>query len=194
LQRLILGSQSPRRYEILSYFSLPFEQISSEFDEDSVPFNGDPLAYAQKIAIGKALSLSAKYPEAVILTADTVVFKEGRIYGKPKNEAEAFKTLSELSGKWHSVITAIALWTNGRLRQGSEETRVLFNPLTEIQIQRYLEALHWADKAGGYAIQLAGSLLVRRIEGCYYNVVGLPVHVVSSLLKEEGIDLWDYLK
>ena len=192
--RLILGSQSPRRLEILSYFSLPFEQISPQFDEDAVIFSGDPIIYANEIAAGKARSLAAKYPDAMILTADTVVYKDGKIYGKPRDEKEAFRILTELSNGWHSVYSSVAIWHKDVLRQGIEETRVLFKPLTPVQIQRYLEALHWADKAGGYAIQLAGSLLISRIEGCYYNVMGLPIQTVYRLLKEVGIDLWDYLK
>lgn len=192
--RLILGSQSPRRREILDYFALPFEQIGSNFDEDSVPFKGDGGAYATILAKAKAENLGLLYPEAVILTADTVVTKNGKSYGKPANEEDAFKSLSELAGAWHSVFTAVAVWKEGAMINSVEETKVLFNPLTPLQIRRYLEALHWADKAGGYAIQLAGSLIVRRIEGCYYNVMGLPIHTVSTLLHQVGIDLWDHLK
>lgn len=193
-RRLILGSQSPRRSEILSYFSIPFEQISSQFDEESVPQISDPIAYALEISLGKANSLAKLYPEATILTADTVVFKEGKFYGKPLNVEDATHSLRELAGGWHSVYTALALWHGGEIHSGAEETKVLFNPLTELQIERYLAALHWADKAGGYAIQLAGSLIVRRIEGCYYNVMGLPVYKMAELLKSVGIDLWNYLK
>lgn len=192
--KFILGSQSPRRYEILSYFSIPFEQMNSDFDEETITFTGDPQAYAKEIAYGKAVSLSSKYPEAIILTADTVVYKDGKIFGKPQNKDEAFRTLTALSDSWHSVFTAVTVVSKGQFYEGSEETKVLFNFLTATQIERYLEALHWADKAGGYAIQLAGSLIVRRIEGCYYNVVGLPIYTVYKLLNKAGIDLWDYLK
>lgn len=192
--RLILGSQSPRRYEILSYFSIPFEQISSTFDEDSIPFEGNPGEYAIKLAEGKALELSKRFPEATILTADTVVYKEGKVYGKPINEEDAFRILTELAGGWHSVFTAASIWNKGELSSGVEETKTLFNPLTPLQIKRYLQALHWADKAGGYSVQLAGSLIVKKIEGSFYNVMGLPIDTVSKLLLKTGIDLWEYLK
>jgi septum formation protein len=192
--KFILGSQSPRRKEILDYFSLPFDQISSDFDEDAVPYGGDPAAYAKILAKGKAEALKKLYPDAIILCADTVVALDGKSYGKPKDRSEAAQALSELQGKWHSVFTGVVVASPQGLFEGVEETRVLFNAMNESQIDRYLEALHWADKAGGYAIQLAGSLGVRRIDGCYYNVMGLPIHTVSDLLLKVGIDLWDHLK
>lgn len=191
--RLILGSTSPRRREILSYFSLDFEQITPPFDEDSIPFTNNPSDYVQMLAKGKALSLAALHPEATILSADTIVYKEGKIYGKPKDEKEAFRSLQELQGTWHSVYSGVALWQQEQLLHSFEETKVLFNPLTPRQIEQYLKALHWADKAGGYAIQLAGSLIVQKIEGCYYNVMGLPINTVNTLFKQIGVDLWDHL-
>lgn len=191
--KIILGSASPRRREILSYFSLPFEQATSHFDEDSIPFTGDPAAFAQEIANQKALALSKLFPKDTILTADTVVSQGDKVFGKPRDEAEAISFLTQLQGKEHSVFTAVAIMHNGILHQSVEETRVFFNPLTQEQIKSYLSALHYADKAGGYAIQLAGSLIVKRIEGCYYNVMGLPINTVAKLLKNAGIDLWNYL-
>lgn len=192
--RLILGSQSPRRQEILNYFSIPFEQIASHFDEEAHPYKGDPQAYALELACEKAKTLLQDHPDAIILTADTVVALEKEIFGKPKDREEAFRILSLLQGKWHSVFTGVAVATSEGVEKGVEETKVLFNSLTSEQIDRYLEALHWADKAGGYAIQLAGSLTVARIEGCYYNVLGLPINTTAGLLKKAGIDLWEYLK
>lgn len=192
--RLILGSQSPRRQEILNYFSLPFEQITSNFDEEAHPFRGDPGEYALELAIEKAKTVYLLHPDSVVLTADTVVALDNQIFGKPKDREEAFRTLSILQGKWHSVFTGVAVACPKGLFKGVEETRVLFNPLTAEMIDKYLEALHWADKAGGYAIQLAGSLTVSRIEGCYYNVLGLPINTTAALLKSAGIDLWEYLK
>ncbi|MGK5595048.1 MAG: Maf family protein [Parachlamydiaceae bacterium] len=192
--RLILGSQSPRRRELLNSFALPFEQISSQFNESLIPFKGDPASYALEIAQGKASALTHQYPDAAILTADTVVYKEPSCYGKPQDDQHAFRMLKELQGSWHHVFTGVTLSFQGQAFSGVEETKVLFNPLTDSQIQQYLRALHWEDKAGGYAIQLAGSLLVRKIEGCYYNVLGLPINVVAPLLLKANINLWDHLK
>lgn len=194
MTRLILGSQSPRRKEILGYFSLPFEQATPLFDEDSIPFHGNPAKHVCELSHGKAQSLHHLFPKAIILTADTIVFQEGKLYGKPRNEKEAFEILSQLAGKWHSVFTGLTLRQDDREFHRFEETRVLFNPLTPEQVRHYQAKLHCTDKAGGYAIQMAGGLIVNRIEGCYYNVMGLPVNSVRHLLLQIGIDLWDYLK
>jgi len=194
MQKLILGSQSPRRKEILSYFSLPFEQASPPFIEEDVPYLGDPEQYASAISKGKAHSLATRFPHALILTADTVVFKDGKVYGKPRDLAEAALILTEFSGGWHSVFTSVSLLHEGQLWNQCEETRVLFNPLTPSEISHYHSKLDWTDKAGGYTVQMAGGLAVRKIEGCYYNVLGLPINSVRHLLKQVNIDLWDYIR
>lgn len=193
-RRLILGSQSPRRREILSYFSLPFEQISPDFDEEAVPFRGDPAAYVCEIADGKAHSLAQLHPKATILTADTTVYQEGRIFGKPATKEEAFEFFSKLSDKWHTVYTGVAVLHGGEIWSSSEETHVLFNKISPEEISKYHEKLHWADKAGGYMVQAAGGLAIKRIDGCYYNAMGLPINTVRKLLLEVGIDLWDYIR
>lgn len=190
MTRLILGSQSPRRKEILGYFNIPFELASPPFVEEAVPFRGDPAAYVLEISKGKAESLSHLYPKAVIVTADTSVFCNGKIFNKPSDEKEAFEFLSELSGKWQSVFTGVTVKSGSHEYQGFEETRVLFNELTPEQIRHFVEGQLWVGKAGGYTIQSAGSLLVRQIDGCYYNVTGLPVNTLHRLLKKVGIDLW----
>lgn len=192
--RLILGSSSPRRKEIMNYFSLNFDQIHPDFDEESHPFSYGPIEYVQELAEGKALSLAKQFPEALILSADTIVYKNGKVYGKPKNEEVAFQYIKELQGDWHTVYSGAAVWKNGKLIRGYDETKVLFNPLSDAQIKSYLNALHWADKAGAFTIQLAGSLIVKKIDGCYYNVMGLPINTVNHLLKEMGLDLWDHLQ
>lgn len=191
---LILGSQSPRRKEILSFFSLPFKTVTSNFYEDSVPFRDNPTEFVCQIAAGKANALVVQFPESIILTADTTVYKDGKIYGKPKDLEDAFTALSELQGDWHSVYTGIALKKGDQLWTTCEETRVLFNPLTPEEIRHYHKQLQWSDKAGGYAIQMAGGLAINKIDGCYYNVMGLPINSVRKLLLNLNIDLWDYLK
>lgn len=193
MKHLILGSQSPRRNEILSYFNIPFEQIPSAYDEESLPFKGDPISYVVELSKGKALDLHQKYPQSWILTADTIVYREGKVYGKPKDRADAFQTLNELQGQWHSVYTALSLKNGYQHFDVVEETRVLFNPLTHKEIELYINNLQWADKAGGYAIQMAGSLIVRKIEGCYYNVMGMPVNALRSIFLHVGVDLWERL-
>ena len=191
--RLILGSQSPRRTEILGFFTHPFEQITSHFAEELVPFEGDPVIYASSISQGKASSLIARYPKTVILTADTVVFKEGKIFNKPADEQENFATLKELNGSWHSVFSAVTATNGMHSCTVCEETRVQFHHLTDSQLQLYHSAFQGTDKAGGYGVQMGGSMIVKRMEGCFYNVMGLPIGALQQVLKEVGIDLWHYL-
>jgi len=194
MDRLILGSQSPRRKEILSYFNLPFEQHTSFFDEEAVPFKGDPQQYVCTIASGKSEALAHLFPDAIILTADTTVYLDGEIYNKPSTEEEAFQSLSKLVGKWHHVYSGVSLRYKNQEYRESEETKVLFNALNPEQIRHYHSKIHWADKAGSYAIQMGAGLIVNKIDGCYYNVMGLPINTVRRLLNKIGIELWDYVK
>lgn len=191
---LILGSQSPRRKEILSLFSLPFKQTSSAFTEEDVLFQGDPIRYVTDIARGKADDLAPQFPQDIILTADTTVYYNGEIFNKPADEAEAFQMLKKLAGHWHSVYTALVIRHHQHFFHQVEETRVLFNFLTDQQIQAYCEKTDYLDKAGSYAIQGASGLIVKRIEGCYYNVMGLPINTLWHLLQYVDINLWDYLR
>lgn len=180
---IILGSQSPRRKEILQFFSLPFRQIASHYDESLIPFEGNPIAYAQEIARQKALCLSTAYPNSAILTADTVVFLNGRSFGKPADLQEARDMLKTLSGKEHQVFTGVCVIKGAKRIEGVEESRVFLHELTDAQIDTYLNRLHPLDKAGGFTVQGGGSLIVKRIEGCYYNVMGLP-------FKQSGAFYW----
>jgi septum formation protein len=192
--QLVLGSQSPRRKEILSFFDIPFKVSSPTFDEDAVPFNGNPEKFVCFLSKGKADSLSSVYPDGVLLTADTIVYQNGKIFGKPQNEEEAKITLNELSGKWHSVFTGITLQRGNLQLHKAEETRVLFNSLTGEHIKNYLSRCHWNDKAGGYGIQTGGGLLINKIDGCFYNVMGLPINALRDLFFKFGVDLWKHIK
>jgi septum formation protein len=191
--RLILGSQSPRRKEILNFFSLPFVQIPSGFDENKVLFKGDPALYAETLSLEKAKELHRRFPQDLIISADTVVFFEGELFNKPENNSQAFSMLKKLSGNWHQVFTAITVYSNEKVITQSEETRILFNSLSDEQILLYHSHHPCLDKAGGYAIQGPGGLIVRKIEGCYYNVMGLPVNLLREVLYHFGIDLWRHL-
>ena len=191
---LILGSHSPRRKEILQFFSIPFTQIASEFDESTVPFSGDPRDYVKTLSQKKAETLHIDYADRTILTADTVVFCDGKIYNKPESKEEATQFLQELSNRWHSVFTAITLYHKQKIDTEVEETQILFHPLTTDQIHKYLKHVNYLDKAGSYAIQQGGSILIDRMQGCYYNVMGLPIGSLKRLLLLADIDLWDYLK
>jgi len=190
---LILGSQSPRRKEIFSSFSLPFEQISPDIDEGSIPFEGKPEGYALTVAEKKSEALLNRFPDRVIVTADTVVWHQGKALGKPRDEEEAFRMLSSLSGSRHQVITAVVVRKGEEAHAAVEKTNVEFFPLKEKEIRAYLRACHPCDKAGGYAIQENGGLVVKAINGSYDNIIGLPLQPLNQLLNRFGIDLWDYV-
>ncbi len=194
MKQLILGSQSPRRLEVLSHFTLPFKQMTPPFCEESIPFAGNPGVYVSEIARGKAESLAKNHPEAIVLTADTTVSKGNRVYNKPTTSEEVYAMLGELANAWHSVFTGVCVISGGQCHEAFEETKVLFNPLSKEQIHDYHLSLNCFDKAGGYAIQMPGALAIQKIEGCYYNVIGLPINTVRKLLLKVGLDLWHYLK
>lgn len=191
--QLILGSQSPRRKEILSYFKLKFTQVVSHFDETSILFKQDPIAYVKAITAGKALALKDNFPKAAILTADTIVYFKNQVYGKPNSFQEALTYLKTLQGQTHQVITAVSLHYQSQAFSAVEITDVTMQALSDIQISSYLKTIDYQDKAGSYAIQKTGSLLIKKIAGCYYNVMGLPIQKVEQLLNAIHLSLWDAL-
>lgn len=195
---IILASQSPRRREIFRYFTLPFEQVNHSFDEESYSKNMPPHEYVKNLSLEKAKNVHERYPENIIVAADTIVVIDNTILSKPKDRIEASQMMHSLSGRWHTVITGICVLcpnikSSEKALSQSMETRVLLRSLTEPEVQAYLDRGEWHDKVGGYAIQGVGSLFVDRIEGCYYNVMGLPVGLLSSMLQQAGINMWNYL-
>lgn len=190
---LILGSASPRRREILGYFSIPFIQISPDIDESALEWKGDAAKYVETLAESKGEKILASHPNRTIVTADTIVVLDGKVYGKPTDPDDAFQMLSELCGKWHEVYTGVSVRKNSQVFTSTEMTRVLLEKMEPDQIRSYQIRCHSADKAAGYAIQREGCIIVKRIEGCYYNVMGLPVNTLHALLKKAGIDLWDFI-
>jgi septum formation protein len=191
--KIILGSSSPRRKDILNYFSLPYRIESPDIDEEAILFEGNPGEYVKKIALEKGKALIQRFPESIIITADTTVYFEGKVYNKPHNDLEAFQMLKSLVGKRHEVHTGVCVTSKDRYEVESEKNIVEFKELSDNEIHLYQQAIHCFDKAGGYAIQGAGSLIVKRIEGCYTNSMGLPITTLSSLLKSFGVDLWNFL-
>jgi septum formation protein len=190
---LILGSSSPRRKEILDFFNIPFLQVCPDFDESSVEFKGNPAQYVMEISEGKATSLKGIYPNQIILTADTIVYKSPSVYLKPNDEKHAYYMLKELQGSYHQVYTSITICLNHKMISDHAISNVLFNKLNDSQIKSFLSLGAFKDKSGSYFIQGSGSLLVNKIDGCFYNVMGLPVNLLYNLLKQFNIDLWNYL-
>ena len=179
---LILASQSPRRQEILSRAGIRFISRPAEISEERMG-DENPREHVGRLARLKAEAVAAA-PEDVVLGADTVVVIEGRILGKPADPAQAAWMLRLLSGREHEVITGFCLRAGGRSIVEVESTRVRFVPLSEREIADYVASGEPMDKAGAYAIQGLASRFVDRIEGCYCNVVGLPVALVWRHLQE----------
>ncbi len=180
-EMIILASQSPRRKEILTQIDIPYEAIASNSDETippNVPYTEVPALLAER----KALSVSELNPGRLVFAFDTLVFLDEIPLSKPSNKEEAYTMLSGLSDRDHEVITGIAVAKNGTIIEKDREiTRVFFKKLMSEEIDNYIITKEPNDKAGSYGIQGKGAAFVKRVEGCYYNVVGLPVYKTLSL-------------
>lgn len=177
---------------LLGHFKLPFEVADSQFDESALPFSGDPIDYSKALSEGKCQALFSRYPKPPIITADTIVYGHGRLYEKPRDQAEAFEFLSELQGTTFSIYTAVTVGRGGSLWSDVEETKMEMNSLTKEQINAFHGAIPYLDKAGGFQVHGMGHLIVKRIEGCFDNVMGFPLNTVCRLLKHVGVDLWHH--
>jgi len=192
-RRFILASGSPRRRELLAGLGFEFEVDPAQVDESLDDEQMAPAQYAERLALCKARDVADRYEAGVILAADTIVVLDGAILEKPSGFPEAVSMLRRLAGRTHVVITAYAIIDveTGKCRVGHEATRVHLRDLDDELIRVYVGTGEPMDKAGAYAIQGLGSALVEWIEGCFYNVVGLPVHRVASELEEFGLSLTD---
>ena len=189
--KLILASQSPRRRNLLEQAGIDFSVIPSSFDENSVKLSS-PDVYVRQLAECKARDISGQNPDSWVIGADTIVLIDDTILGKPGSWAEARTMLKSLSGKTHRVLTGYCICSHrtGRLFSDAVKTDVRFKKLTKGEIDWYINSGEPFDKAGAYAIQGIGSFLVKRINGSYTNVVGLPVcEVLDFLIKENVIEL-----
>jgi len=187
-ERLLLASASPRRREILENLGFEFEILPSNVDESEVPWN-DPVESAKLLAEIKGVDAQKTRPRKTIIAADTIVLCEGQVMGKPKSSEDAAKMLGTLSGRVHEVVTGIALikLPNTRIIE-AERTKVFFRKLSPEEISRYISTREPFDKAGAYAIQGYASAFIDKIEGDYFNVVGLPVARLFSMFRKlEGM-------
>jgi MAF protein len=190
--KIILASASSRRQELLNRLTENFEIIISDFDEESIQFDGKCDSYVMKLAEGKASNVRKGInDEAIIIGCDTIVSFNGKILGKPKDENEAFDMLKLLSGNIHQVYSGVAIINSktGNVSRDFVCTDVKFDNLSEDQIKKYIENGEYKDKAGAYGIQGYGGIFVEEIHGCYYNVVGLPLNRLSKMLRGMGINL-----
>lgn len=185
-KKLVLASVSPRRKQLLTQVGIAFEVIAGDADEQTDD-TLTPAQNAESIALKKARAAVPLANGAAVLAADTMVVVDGRILGKPRDEKEAAEMLTLLQGRWHEVITGYALIQPDMARTGHAVTRVCFAPMTADAIGRYIRKYKPMDKAGAYGIQDGMARYIRAMEGCFYNVMGLPVERVCSLLGEAGI-------
>lgn len=185
--KYILASASERRQELLKRIVDDFEIIVSNFDEETVEFNNNIEEYVIQTAEGKALDvLSRVSEECIIIAADTIVVNDNKVLGKPKDEEDAYNMLKSLSGKIHRVYSSLVV-INSKTNKVKKEcifTEVKFKDLTHEEILKYISTKEPLDKAGAYGIQGYGGVFVERINGCYYNVVGLPLNLLNNILQE----------
>lgn len=188
--KFILASASPRRRELLEQVGMEFDVFVTNADESKIDKNLPPELYVAELAMTKAAAAAGALKnerDALIISADTVVCLDGKILGKPKNEEDAYLMLSELSGKIHKVYTGICVMrtSDGFAAAGSECTQVHFKKLTHEKKEKYIKSGEPMDKAGAYGIQGKGALLVEKICGDYFNVVGLPLSKLAEMLEKE---------
>jgi septum formation protein len=190
-KKIVLASQSPRRKWLLEQIGLEFEIIPSNFDEN-IENKKFSKKLIESIAYEKAKEVAKRVPnDVLIIAADTVVIFKNQILGKPLDEEDAHKMLEKLSNKTHEVITSIAIIDKQEDKTliNSKISKVKFKKLSEREITDYIKTGEPMDKAGSYGIQAYGSLFVEKIDGCYNNIVGLPLNMLSEMLKSFGIHL-----
>jgi septum formation protein len=183
-RHLVLASKSPRRIALLKGLDIPFKIEPADISVENHAVTEDPQELPVKLAELKAQNVAVRFPERIVIGADTVVIIDGEVLEKPADDLRAREHLQKLSGRSHEVITGLAVvrekdrW----VRIAKEVTRVHFKELSDSDIENYVASGEGSDKAGGYAIQGLGSCLITSIDGCYYNVVGLPISLLVEML------------
>ena len=187
---VVLASASPRRKELLEMLGVENLRILPARGEEVPPEHASGSELVMALALAKAREVAARCGrDDVIIGADTIVWVDDRPFGKPHSEEEAARMLRRLSGDWHRVYTGVAVLRNGRESTAFEESRVQFRPLEEEEIARYIRSGEPMDKAGAHGAQGLGALFVSRIEGDFFNVMGLPLCRLGRMLKEQGVEL-----
>ncbi|MFS0575363.1 Maf family protein [Sporosarcina sp. 179-K 3D1 HS] len=187
LQPVILASGSPRRKELLGLLGIPFDIIPSDVAEDIAVEGMNLKQYVETLAKEKTMAVAQSHESAIVIGSDTIVSLGDRLYPKPQDADQAKQFLRELSNKTHNVTTGVAIYVNGEIDMFSVETKVTFRDLDDELIDTYVASGDPMDKAGAYGIQTAGALLVEKIEGDYYAVVGLPIAELTAHLRRLGL-------
>jgi len=192
MYQIVLASKSPRRIELLKEIGLKFITFNPEFEEQTA--KRSPKESAKEIAlynaIGKAEKASTHFKDSIIIGVDTVGESHGHILGKPKDREDAYRLIRLISGTTHRVVSAVCLinTVSGKTISATSETLVTMEKMDEKEIRSYVDSGEGDDKAAAYAIQGKGSLFIEKIDGDYFNVVGLPIYTLKKLLKEFGIN------
>ena len=187
---IVLASASPRRKQLLEMLGIENLKILPAKGEEIAPENAAPQELVMALAAHKAREVAEQCAaDDLVIGADTIVWLDGRPLGKPHSEDEAARMLRSLSGRTHRVYTGVALVRGGETVTGCEESGVTFRELTDDEIRRYVQSGEPMDKAGAYGAQGRGALLVKRIEGDFFNVMGLPLCRLGQLLKEQGVEI-----
>ena len=181
--RVVLASASPRRCELLDLVGIAHEVQPADIDE-TYEAGEEAAPHAERLAREKGATIAARHPDAIVISADTIVVIDGLVLGKPRDEADAARMLSMLGGQTHVVLTAVAVCYKGRMRSGVESVRVTFRTLDKERIGAYIATAEPMDKAGAYGIQGFGATLVERVDGDYFAVMGLPLARMVDLLEE----------
>jgi septum formation protein len=187
---IVLASGSPRRRDLLDALGVEYEVVVSRYREDT-GMKSYPSRVVMLHAQRKVQDVAERVRRGVIVGADTIVYHQRRTYGKPRDRADARRMLRELQGKTHAVYTGLALYDTAQERLAVDymRTRVVMRKLDDAQIEHYFRMVNPLDKAGGYAIQEAGGVIIERVEGCYYNVIGFPVAKLDEMLRGFGYAL-----
>lgn len=190
IRTIILASASPRKKEIFKKTGLKFKVDESDYEE-KLDLGLKPYELARFLSREKARDVARRHRDALVIAADTIVLLRGRLFGKPRNEEQAKEMLRALSGKAHSVITGFTIIDTAGKKEISRsvESKVFFKRLSADEIETYIRSGEPLDKAGAYGVQGLGAVIVKRIEGDFFNVVGLPLNALAESLKEFGVNV-----
>ncbi len=194
-QKIILASTSPRRKELAQQMGLEFVIVPSSYEED-MTMKLSPKELVKTLAYGKAKDVAVKFKEGIVIGVDTFIVFNGKKLGKPKTKQQAIDMLKSFSGKSQKVYSGVALidCKTGKEIKDYEVTTLKFRKLDPAEIKKYVETGEPMDKAGAYAIQGLSSIFVEKINGCYHNIVGFPIHNIYKNLKKLGVDIFEYEK
>jgi len=192
-KKIILASTSPRRHGLAKDMGLEFDIVPSRYEED-MTLDLSPSGLVMELASGKAADVAKKFNEGIVIGVDTVIFFDGNVLGKPKDKKDAVKMLKSFSGQTQEVYSGVCMidCSTGKTIKDYEVTRVTFRKLEDSEIRSYVDTGEPLDKAGAYGIQGLSSIFIRKVDGCYFNVVGFPVHNIYKNLRKLGVDIFQY--